>query len=849
MAYQAAHQTLDENSAAPYLARLKQADVELQQARIPPKFVTNFCFSPNGCAHVFRMVEWWHNLWPTKHTIADDIANMYNLIDRSASFAFLRKRRPDLIPVARLFYGDSDSRLWFRGSLIHALPEEDPISNPATSDNCLRSCHGGCQGCPLATLLTIGPYHETLSATQRKCPTTSFTCMADDTYMNDTGQQVYKSFDIKRSQAYAHCKSSSKITKVKCFSPTGDMSLAPADIAGSAHHPLGPLPGIKLVGCYLGRGDWPSMQAAQACRNRLRPLDMVDLVQDGPSIKNSETLKRQLIERIANSIPTHWLSLMPPCDTERAAIESMARITRSHELLYRYTDSPPERADLAMRQTFLPSPLGGLGSKNFPTNRHAYHAASVYATWRTTARIIPELASYDLTDEPSSLPPPAAAFVTAYRSVIDSHAAVVTAYTAIDAVLLFLVTGGKRSNHRPSYPVDRTFPSLASLSEESLTSSTTVNPSTKALASAVQHETYIAWRRDANAFDAANPDATVLNREARRCIATTQPNSDKWLHAVPEPSLPHTIMPSIRSTIAVQRRLGLYLTAGRNVYDARAQMDHVTVSQSDRLGDSILNKESKTHRHNLVNKAVYDAVNAQATTSVILGDKGDGAKRDRAEALERYAHYNKDHVPDIIEQGAAKNGNAVLYETKCYSQLVTVVSLGKGQAGTGGKPSTAMGHSVGFGCTEERLLYMTLGCIERGDPSQGAFSHDTGEGWVQAKEGHYHDAIYNKHNSVKVMIFDDLGGATSGTAKTIKGLAKNASGKGARDATDYGETHTKCFYQHHSTAISLACVQGSAMSLVTGLENLERSTTYDRNKRANTSVSRDFLSAYGVAAA
>ena len=71
--------------------------------------------------------------------------------------------------------------------------------------------------------------------------------------------------------------------------------------------------------------------------------------------------------------------------------------------------------------------------------------------------------------------------------------------------------------------------------------------------------------------------------------------------------------------------------------------------------------------------------------------------------------------------------------------------------------------------------------------------------------------------------------------------------KCARDATDYGETHTKCFYQHHSTAISLACVQGSAMSLVSGLENLERSTTYDRNKRANTSVYRDFLNAFGVA--
>ena len=72
------------------------------------------------------------------------------------------------------------------------------------------------------------------------------------------------------------------------------------------------------------------------------------------------------------------------------------------------------------------------------------------------------------------------------------------------------------------------------------------------------------------------------------------------------------------------------------------------------------------------------------------------------------------------------------------------------------------------------------------------------------------------------MIFD-LGGATPGTAKTIRGLAKHASKKGARDATDYGETHTKCFYQHQSTAISLACVhQGSAMSLETGLANLER---------------------------
>ena len=54
-------------------------------------------------------------------------------------------------------------------------------------------------------------------------------------------------------------------------------------------------------------------------------------------------------------------------------------------------------------------------------------------------------------------------------------------------------------------------------------------------------------------------------------------------------------------------------------------------------------------------------------------------------------------MPDIIEQGAAKNGKAVLYETKCYSQLVTVVSLGKGTAGTGGRGSYDDFHFVDSG--------------------------------------------------------------------------------------------------------------------------------------------------------
>ena len=149
---------------------------------MPPKFVTNFCFSPHGTANVFRIVEWWQHLYPTNHTLSDDLENMYQMVDRRASFAFLRKRCPQPIPVARLFYGDDATRIWFRGGLIHAHEPDVGVEGGVTSATCLRSCHGGKQGCPLATLLTIGAYHEVLAELQRDRPCFNITADADDTY-------------------------------------------------------------------------------------------------------------------------------------------------------------------------------------------------------------------------------------------------------------------------------------------------------------------------------------------------------------------------------------------------------------------------------------------------------------------------------------------------------------------------------------------------------------------------------------------------------------------------------------------------------------------------------------------
>ena len=57
------------------------------------------------------------------------------------------------------------------------------------------------------------------------------------------------------------------------------------------------------------------------------------------------------------------------------------------------------------------------------------------------------------------------------------------------------------------------------------------------------------------------------------------------------------------------------------------------------------------------NRAWYNAIAAVATSSVILGDKGDGSPRAREVAKQRYAIYNDGYVSDIIEKNATHNGN------------------------------------------------------------------------------------------------------------------------------------------------------------------------------------------------
>ena len=213
-------------------------------------------------------------------------------------------------------------------------------------------------------------------------------------------------------------------------------------------------------------------------------------------------------------------------------------------------------------------------------------------------------------------------------------------------------------------------------------------------------------------------------------------------------------------------------------------------------------------------------VAASTNAEVILGDKGDGSAAARAAAKHRYAWANDGHVFDSLEKYAAPNGNHVLYEVKVFSSLVTSSNLGTGTPAGGGGASTAMGHLVSFGCTEESIVVTNAGCKARGHPTEGAFDHATGLGWVARKTGVYHDGIHNKHNELRLVIANPLGGVSASSLHLLKQRA--AMGV---DTTVYGDRSGSSFLGHHGAIFSLAIVRGEAEAFRRALDRFEQRVT------------------------
>ena len=137
-----------------------------------------------------------------------------------------------------------------------------------------------------------------------------------------------------------------------------------------------------------------------------------------------------------------------------------------------------------------------------------------------------------------------------------------------------------------------------------------------------------------------------------------------------------------------------------------------------------------------------------------------------------------------------------------------------------------IGHTHGFGSTEEPLRRTVSGCRERGRPSDPAFSHATGRGHVpRFFKGDYYDALHRKNNQVALLLVEALGGVASGGARLLRFLSRRtADKKRGRDGTKYSKFHPSNYLTvtHHLASISLASVYTDAVHIEEGIDGLKQ---------------------------
>ena len=231
-------------------------------------------------------------------------------------------------------------------------------------------------------------------------------------------------------------------------------------------------------------------------------------------------------------------------------------------------------------------------------------------------------------------------------------------------------------------------------------------------------------------------------------------------------------------------------------------------SQHALLGDSVINAANHTHRHNAGLSALYAAVLAASSTTVSLGDKGDGTRGSRDTSTSRHAHLNSGHVPDLIS-------GTTLWEFKAITPFHPTPALGNGSASKGGAPSQADGHFIAHGNTLEDITRITRGLTARGTPTDPPLDRVTGVGRVAAFHGHYADAIVKK-NPLVLFLVETTGALSLEARAAIAYLHRLTKPRSARDGTLYGTARgaTTSFRCHHTAAISSAVILADAETLL-----------------------------------
>ena len=593
---------------------------------------------------------------------------------------------------------------------------------------------------------------------------------------------------------------------------------------------------FKVGGTFLGDGDACASALLELMRAKLeKPLSYIVRMRDSGRVRHARLLQLQLVRLCACSIPNHWMRTMPPTQTEGAAAFADEATGNAAALILDFGRSPGDRAALARTRAKQTGKNGGIGMSDYARRRFPSFLASAVTSQRACARVYPALGEMSLTPPNTAT---ATALVAAHGVIDSALADVRTRHAALDEQVRHWVDGATRSAYHPHLKRGFQLPPLAALlGDADGTSSSCL--SQHSLSAVVNNGAWLVAKDACDSFDSQNAGATVPHREATSLISHSQVGSGAWLLRLPDATVPRSIIPSDAFLSACQHRLGLYLTALDDVYNALEERG-VTVTQHQRLGDHCLNSANATHRHNAALAAVHRALtsvtsDALPVGSIQLADKGDGTPASKAERKGYYAHVNKGHIPDLIRFGST----TTCWEFKCYTPFLPSGAKGNGSARCGGAASRADGHFIALGNTEEHLSVVVLGHPQRGDPdTEEQLDRVSGDGWVAAKDGDYADALAKGH-TVILLVTESTGAFSADLDRVLRQLARTARASGSIDHTPYGTSRasTRSHYTFHSAAISAAIVTADALTIQNSAAALGFELTLDPRDLARRSTS------------
>jgi hypothetical protein len=817
--------------------RLETAERDHQIATAPVNVPLNFVFSSRGCAMMSFTIKSWHQTEPANLTVSGDLSNMYNETDqpmdecgepdptghgRERMFEFFRKRFPELLPSARLVLGAPSLLRLSRAGGPVALPGRivsvDDLADPDPNNaDLFRSCAGGVQGRPYSTLGCVGPYHETLHAVQKANKTTRFAGLADDVACNDKPAAACAAYADKVESQRRELGLRENFSKAAVYSPSGDIDCVPACLPGSPHHVdkygnlTGRLPCFKMVGGYHGDDDACAVATTTRLAKKLQPLDVMDRARETEFIKNVSQIKHNIVRFAVAPIASFTAQITEPSVSNWPLHLTEDRIRRSWELNVAAEASPQQLRDQAWQQACLPAEgFGGcnLTSSSCTTDANGtiinhHYTASFLSCWPRLRVLLPDMQGVSPLDE--NAPRFVKEAIAGYNETRRLRSALETTHAALHNQKYHTLRGGKLTPyHPPALPLAETLPPAAELLDPT---SKLRTPSSGKLASVQnisawhQHKANLHAQDLQTARDKINGSSAVKHREASRLISTSMPYATAW-HSVPPDGTTGTKIATPQWRASMQRQLGLHLSEAKPALVELAKYGETV----DFFGDDASNNANHNRRHNACLTAWYNAISAVATTQTVLGDKAHGAR------TKQFNDFNDGHVVDIAEIGSGDSGEDTCVECKVFSSLTK--SGGAGRGGVNGGTTAAVGHTYGFGNTEEPCRVANLGCKPRGRQSDGPFDHNTGKGWVKGKQGEYHDALFNKNNRVEIVLHEHLGGGFSPpAAQKMRRNGRKAKDHGV-DRTPYQGDRKISYVSYHTRAISMGITKAESRTLI-----------------------------------